>query len=937
MKKERKFKIFKLVCLICYILCAVVLIVESCMDSGNSSAHSSAVGGTIAGIINDFKGDQTVAVSPTSLKINNKIDEGYVGRTHKLETDTLPTEATYKQITFTSSNSNIAKVDETGLITFLLRGEVTITATNTRYPEIYDSFDINVKNIKIASVTNKINAEQDSNGVYTLYSDIDVNAYGYVPYYIDTKVDPSDATHQKVTYTTDKNTYISVDDNGKITPLKYSANNVTTIIVNVEGYEYKEEETKELKVIVGLKSIKPVESVSVDNSKYEIYVTQRLTPKVTINPSDATFKDYKLTSSSDCVSISGTSVVGKKEGSATITLEMKDYPSVKTSFDVDVKVQPEVEEFKVNEEIKIIEGKTSKITISGVKPAYGNISGATYESSDPSIASVNKNGVITANNTGTATITTTITTTESVISKTTTVIVSSMIDDVDEIEFVGEINPIVIKGEECDLNNKFTNNICFKKDGISIEPIQKNFSYSLEDPSLGTIIGKTFTPSSLGEVKITIEHQSSGAWTSITLLVIDEFNVAIGEKTKSFNQNDDEIYELNVNESIPIFINQDEESEQEYEVVSNNPETTLITNKDNGEYSVLGVSSGKTTISVYPKVNTENNNLIDLVKEQHAYNIKLNISHIISKSIDFRIHDNKNNKDIEISDSDNTLMMFINDDISLIPVLDVRATIYSLKIISLDETIVKIDNDYKLNPRKIGKVDVIVKEEQSNKEKTIHVMIFNKILINQEQPIVVSGYDATYNKSLDRYEITNGYSGKIELSFLEESTYKKVQYQSSDESILEVDRNGVLTPHKKGNVTLTLTIDDGMIDKTVINIDIRVKPQRVIENMQEFFGKVRKAVGHYGAFLVLGIFSTLTYLLYFSKKHWLWSVPLNFAQGFGLAVLTEYIQLYVPGRHGCWSDILLDTSGFMLSALLITLIILINSLVKYILMKKRNK
>lgn len=933
MKKERKFKIFKLVCLICYILCAVVLIVESCMDSGNSSAHSLAVGGTIAGIINDFKGDQTVAVSPTSLKINNKIDEGYVGKTHILETETLPTEATYKQITFTSSNSNIAKIDETGLITFLLPGDVTITATNTRYPEIYDSFDINVKNIEIASVTNKINAEQDSNGIYTLYFDIDVNDSDYVSYYIDTNVDPLDATHQKITYAIDKKDYISVDDNGKITPLKYSANNVTTITINVEGYEYKEEETKELKVIVGLKSIKPVESVSVENESYEIYVTQRLTPKVTINPSDATFKDYKLTSSSDCVSISGTSVVGKKDGTATIDLVMKDYPSIKTSFEVEVYNQPEVTDFNVNESISIIEGKTSKITISGVKPAYGNISGATFESSDSNIASVNKNGIITAKCVGTATITTTITTTEGVISKTTRVNVSLMIDDVDEIELVGEINPIVIKGKEYNLN-EFANNICFIKDEINIDPIQKNFSYSLED---GTIIGKTFTPSSLGEVEIIIEHQSSGANTSITLLVIDKFNVAIGEKTKSFNQNDDEIYELNVNESIPIFINQDEESEQEYEVVSSKPETTLITNKDNGEYSVLGVSNGEPIISVYPKVNTENNDLINSVKEQYTYSIELNISHVYSESIDFRIHDNKNNKDIEISDSDNTLMMFINDDFSLIPVLDVRATIYSLKIISLDETILKIDNDYKLNPRKIGEVDVIVKEEHSNKEKTIHVMIFNKILINQEQPIVVSGHEATYNKSSKRYEITNGYSGKIELSFLEESTYKKVQYQSSDESILEVDQNGVLTPHKKGNVTITLTVDDGMIDKTVINIDIRVKPQRVIENMQEFFGKVRKAVGHYGAFLVLGIFSTLTYLLYFSKKHWLWSVPLNFAQGFGLAVLTEYIQLYVPGRHGCWSDILLDTSGFMLSALLITLIILINSLVKYILMKKRNK
>ena len=70
---NKKPQIFRFLCLIAYIICVVVLIVESCMNGTNSSTHSTAVGGTIADFINDFKGDQTVAVSPTSLKINNKI------------------------------------------------------------------------------------------------------------------------------------------------------------------------------------------------------------------------------------------------------------------------------------------------------------------------------------------------------------------------------------------------------------------------------------------------------------------------------------------------------------------------------------------------------------------------------------------------------------------------------------------------------------------------------------------------------------------------------------------------------------------------------------------------------------------------------------------------------------------------------------------------
>lgn len=932
MKKERKLKIFKLICLICYIVCAIVLIMESCMDSKNSSSHSSAVGGTIAGIINDFKGDQTVAVAPSSLKIKNKIEEGYVGKTYKLETETLPTEATYKQITFTSSSSHIASIDETGLITFLSPGEVTISAINTKYNDVRDSFIINVKNIEIASVTNSINAEQDENGVYTLYYDVDTETEDYVQYYINSVISPKGATHQKKEYSIDQNDYISVDENGIITPLKYSANRITTIMVNVEGYEYKETETKSLKVIVGLKSIKNAESVAVEKDTYEIYVTQKITPKITVTPKEATFKDYKLSSSSNNIMISGNSIIGKKEGNALITLEMVNNLSVKTSFNVKVNLQPNVEDFKVNDLITIIRGKTSKISISNVIPAYGNISSATYINSNTSVAEVDNNGKIHAKEVGTSIITTTI----NGISHTTTINVIPQEDDVDKIELATEtINPIVIKGQEYKLNELLNiGSISFYKNEVKVTPNQKVFSYTLDDHLLGFIEENKFTPLSLGEIIIRIEHQSSGAHTDIVLLIIDDFEVSIGEKANIIGQ-DNNNYSLKVKEDVLIIID-DKESEQEYEVLSSKQESTLISKKDNGVYMVLGVSESNVTITIYPKYLTENNDLINSVKEQYTYSIELDIEHIYSGTAEIKVYNNKTNKYLDVESNGRKLSMFINDSITLTAIPDPKATIYSLYFVSSNNQILEIDNDGTLNPHGIGEVDVTLKDRHSLASKTIHITIYNKILINEKQPIIVYGHEATYDESLKRYEITNGYSGKVELCFLQESTYIKVQYQSSNVNILEVDQNGILTPHKKGSVTITLVVDDGMLDKKVINIDIRVKPQRVIENMQEFFGKIRKAVGHYGAFLVLGIFSTFTYLLYFTKKKWVWSVPLNLAQGFGLAALTEYIQLFIPGRYGCWSDVVLDTSGFMLSALLITFIILIRYLIKYLLMKKKK-
>ena len=91
---------------------------------------------------------------------------------------------------------------------------------------------------------------------------------------------------------------------------------------------------------------------------------------------------------------------------------------------------------------------------------------------------------------------------------------------------------------------------------------------------------------------------------------------------------------------------------------------------------------------------------------------------------------------------------------------------------------------------------------------------------------------------------------------------------------------------------------------------------------------VRKGVGHFGAFLVLGIFSSFTFTLFFNKKKWLWSIPLNIGQGIFLASLNEIIQLLVPGRAGLLSDVLIDVSGFIISALIISVAMIVYNLIK---------
>ena len=394
---------------------------------------------------------------------------------------------------------------------------------------------------------------------------------------------------------------------------------------------------------------------------------------------------------------------------------------------------------------------------------------------------------------------------------------------------------------------------------------------------------------------------------------------------------------LNVNESVSYFIEDSIDSEQIYESIEIGSENTIIYHDGtHTKHDILATSAGLSEINIYPIPETEDEELIQKVKEKYTKRIKVESNHIYSEFARITVFDNIKQQYLSVNDGE--LSMYINDSITFSASFDVHATIHSLSFESSNNEILEINNEGKLIPHKIGEVDITLKDSYSPLvNEKIHIIIYNKILIDEVNTITVSGHNAKYDSDKVQYEITNGYSGKIKINFLEGNTFNNVIYSSSDEKILSVGQDGTLTPHKKGVATIKMIVDDGMLDKIEIEVNIKVKPQMVIENMQEFFGKMRKLLGHFGAFLVLGIFSTFTYLLYFQDKKWFWSVPLNFFQGFALASLTEWIQTFTPGRWGCWEDVLLDTSGFMCSALILTILVLLIYLLKKQISKRKLK
>ena len=206
---SKKIKIFRFLCLLGTIGCTIVLVFESCLNSKTSAGHSNAVGGGIADIYNDIKGDQTIAVEPVSVDITNKISEANIGDTYVLSLKTEPENATYQSYLFSSSNESIASVSETGEISFISEGKVIISVVNSHYDKVNTSIEIESKVVKAESLNVEVNANFEGDSYRLLIGK---------SYLISTNILPINTTYKNVKYET-SSTNIKLSEDGVITPL----------------------------------------------------------------------------------------------------------------------------------------------------------------------------------------------------------------------------------------------------------------------------------------------------------------------------------------------------------------------------------------------------------------------------------------------------------------------------------------------------------------------------------------------------------------------------------------------------------------------------------------------------------------------------------------------------------------------------------------------
>ena len=142
--------------------------------------------------------------------------------------------------------------------------------------------------------------------------------------------------------------------------------------------------------------------------------------------------------------------------------------------------------------------------------------------------------------------------------------------------------------------------------------------------------------------------------------------------------------------------------------------------------------------------------------------------------------------------------------------------------------------------------------------------------------------------------------------------------------ILAVAINGYIIMHSCLDAAESTKASQGVVEvaEDVVNT---VRPETITpENHDSFASFIRKAFGHFGLFVVSGLLTPLALYLSLSPfswaKHYI-NVMFSLAVGLFMGILTESIQLTVPGRSGEIKDVLIDFSGYLLGTLIIGLIL----------------
>lgn len=434
----------------------------------------------------------TVHQEPTSIELTASghiLDISSAIKSLQIKPTIYPSTANYKTgIKWTSSNNDIAVVDENGFVTGISNGDVTITATT-------ENGKTATWNVTVISTPLSIGLDKEN---VTL--DISTNK----TYQFKATIYPSTAnTDIGLTWSSSDNSVATVNKDGVVTGVK----NGTTVITVVT-------ENKKVTSASVTVQTSPV-SISISPSSATIDLSaenKSVQLKATISPNTTNIKDkitWTSTNNNIATVDSNGLVRGYANGTVTITATTANGKSTKAT----ITVQTSPTSITLSTNKIVLEKYTNKNyqLKAIVRPTNANVyTNVSWTSSNNGIVTVNGNGYVTAIGTGTATITAT---TGNGLSAKCTVVVENKVQRI-----TASPNSAAIK-----VGDTFTSKItCSPSDTteqiVCVNSNSKVISTNMIASGNGTY-NLTVNGIAIGNATITIKNSSSTVYAQISVNV----------------------------------------------------------------------------------------------------------------------------------------------------------------------------------------------------------------------------------------------------------------------------------------------------------------------------------------------------------------------------------------------------------------------------------
>ena len=321
----------------------------------------------------------TKKIDVKSLSLNKTKKTLNKGSTYQLKATINPSNASNKGVTWKSTNSSIATVSSSGLVTAKKNGTAKIICTSN------DGKYTAVCKITVKTKVNGVSLDRTKTTVY-------VGGRKQLT----ATISPKGASNKNVKWRSSDKSVATVSSDGKITG---KAPGSAVITCTTEDGAYK------ASCVVAVKKYVKAKSVKLNKSSKTLYVTDTYTLKPTVSPSNASDKSVKWKSSDTKVAkVSSSGVVtAVGKGTATITCTTKD-GGYKASCKITVKKISVTGLSLSSSSVKLDVGESERI-YANLKPSNASNQNVTWKSSNKSVAKVSSTGKITAVGAGTATIT----------------------------------------------------------------------------------------------------------------------------------------------------------------------------------------------------------------------------------------------------------------------------------------------------------------------------------------------------------------------------------------------------------------------------------------------------------------------------------------------------------------------------------------------------